>query len=78
MAVIDVKGGRIYFPPFTCVDGADFGLPLVDKGDNLAFRVDSKLFAFVGSRDDEQRAGIYYYVFEKKRFRLVRFIKGKR
>jgi hypothetical protein len=78
MAVIDAKTGRVYFPPFKCVDGADFGLPLADKGNNPAFRIDSKLFVFVGSRDEEERTAMYFYIFDKNRFKLVHFIKEKK
>ena len=75
MAVIDARTGRVSFPPFNCVDGADFGLPLVDKRNNPAFRLDSKLFVFVGSRDEEERTAMYFYVFDKYRFKLVHFKK---
>ncbi|MDQ3649553.1 MAG: hypothetical protein M3458_04590 [Acidobacteriota bacterium] len=78
MAVIDAKTGKAYFPPFECVDGSDFGLPYADTGNNPAFRVDSKLFVVYGSPDSEKPSGLYFYVFDRNRFKLVHFVEEKR
>ncbi len=78
MAVVDARTGRVYFPPFKEVGASSYGLPLIDKGNNPAWRIDSKLFAFVGMPDwDESRGeGMYLYTFDKGRFRLIRFIRN--
>lgn len=77
LAVVDARTGRVYFPPFDCVSGNLHGLPEgLDKGDNPAFRIDSKLLIIKGSRDEEG-GGLYYYTFENNRFRLVHSIEDK-
>jgi hypothetical protein len=78
MAVVDAKTGRIYFPPFKEVDGSGYGLPYVDKGNNPACRIDSKLFAFIGvpAGGNNKGEGMYLYTFDKGRFRLVHFIRN--
>ncbi|MFL6336616.1 MAG: hypothetical protein ACJ754_25215 [Pyrinomonadaceae bacterium] len=78
MAVVDARTGRVYFPPFEEVGASSYGLPFLDKGDNPAWRIDSKLFAFVGMPDwDESKGeGLYLYTFERGRFRLVRFTRN--
>jgi hypothetical protein len=77
-AVVDAKKGRIYFPPFDYIDASLYGIPNLDDGENPQFRVDSKLLIFYGKKNGESPLGIYYYVFEKNRFRLIRFVKAKR
>jgi hypothetical protein len=78
MAVVDAKTGRVYFPPFEEVGSSDYGLPYVDTGNNPAWRIDSKLFAFVGVPDgkDNRGEGMYLYTFAGGRFRLVYFIRN--
>jgi len=78
MAVVDAKTGQVYFPPFDEVGASSYGLPYLDKGDNPAWRIDSKLFAFVGMPDWDQSKGegMYLYAFNRGRFRLIRFIKN--
>jgi hypothetical protein len=78
MAVVDAKSGRVYFPPFDEVGASSYGLPYLDKGDNPAWRIDSKLFAFVGMPDWDKNKGegMYLYTFDRGRFRLIRFIKN--
>jgi len=78
MAVVDAKTGRVYFPPFEEVGGSSYGLPYLDKGDNPAWRIDSKLFAFVGMPDwdPSKGEGMYLYTFNRGRFRLIRFIRN--
>jgi hypothetical protein len=80
MAVVDAKTGRIYFPPFQTVGNTNYGLPYFDKGNNPAFRLDSKLFAVGGcpSNQDEcssDKYGLYLYAFDKGKFKLIRFVK---
>jgi hypothetical protein len=75
MAVVDAKTGSIYFPPFTEVGDSTYGLPFIDKGDNPAWRMNSKLFAFVGLPDKQSKGtGLYLYTFDKNYFRQVRFV----
>jgi hypothetical protein len=46
----------------------------VDKGDNPAWRISSKLFAFLGVPDASNKGmGMYVYSFNRGRFRLVYF-----
>ncbi len=76
LAVIDAKTGRVYFPPFREVGNSSYGLPLVDKGNNPAWRPDSKLFAFVGlpGGRSSKGTGLYVYEFNHGLFRLIQFI----
>jgi hypothetical protein len=78
MAVVDAKTGSVYFPPFEEVSSSDYGLPYVDAGNNPAWRINSKLFALAGvpNGKDNQGEGMYLYVFDKGRFRLVHFIRN--
>jgi hypothetical protein len=83
MAVVDARTGKVSFPPFTEVGASTYGLPFIDKGDNPAWRIDSKLFAFVGMPDKGNKGiGLYLYSFDHGRFRFVRFFpdneKGRR
>ena len=48
MAVVDAKTGKVHFPPFKDVGNTSYGMPYIDKGDNPAWRIHSRLFAFVG------------------------------
>lgn len=75
MAVVDARDGRIYFPPFETVEGSDYGLPFVDKGNNPAWKLNSRLFAFGGIRDGKGESGLYLYRFDRNRFRFVRFVR---
>ncbi|MGH9945947.1 MAG: hypothetical protein ACRD6X_01965 [Pyrinomonadaceae bacterium] len=76
MAVIDSKTGKVYFPPFRTVGNTAYGMPFLDKGDNPAWRLDSRLFAFVGRPDaNDKGMGMYVYLFERGRFRLLYFEK---
>jgi len=75
MAIVDALTGQVFFPPFDCVEGSDFGLPFVDKGNNPAFKIESKLFVFYGSTDDGKSSGLHFYVFNKGRFKRVYFIR---
>ncbi len=77
MAVVDARTGKVFFPPFECVDLSSFGIPYADKGNNPAFRVDSKLFVIYGTPDEGKPVGLYFYVFGNNRFKLVHFIKEK-
>ena len=75
MTVADARTGRLYFPPFTEVGASTYGLPFIDKGDNPAWKIDSKLFAFVGMPDKQNRGeGLYLYTFIRNRFKQVRFV----
>lgn len=74
MAVIDSKSGKVYFPPFKTVSNTAYGLPFLDRGENPAWNVDSKLFAFFGRPDtNDQGMGLYVYLFDRGRFRLKYF-----
>lgn len=74
MAVVDAKTGKVYFPPFKEVGNTSYGMPYIDKGNNPAWRINSKLFAFVGVPDaNNQGMGLYVYSFNQGRFRLVYF-----
>ncbi len=76
MAVVDAKSGKVYFPPFKTVGNTAYGLPFLDKGENPAWKVDSRLFAFVGRPDsNDQGMGLYVYLFDRGRFRLKYFEK---
>ena len=78
MAVVDARTGRVYFPPFEEVGASSYGLPFIDKGNNPAWRIDSKLSAFVGMPgwDESKGEGMYLYTFDRGRFRLIRFIRN--
>ena len=78
MAVVDAQTGQVFFPPFDCVDLSDFGLPIVDKGDNPAFKIESKLFVFYGSTDEGQSTGWHFYALNKGRFKRVYFIRERK
>jgi hypothetical protein len=74
MAVVDAKTGKVYFPPFKEVGNTSYGMPYIDKGNNPAWRINSKLFAFVGVPDPNNKGmGMYVYSFNQGRFRLVYF-----
>src|SRR5262249_6286192 len=74
MAVVDAKTGKVYFPPFNEVGNTSYGMPYVDEGDNPAWRTNSKLFAFVGVPDANNKGmGMYVYSFNQDQFRLVYF-----
>lgn len=76
MAVVDAKTGNIYFPPFRIVYGSGFGLPYIDDGSNPAWRIDSRLFAFIGRPDViDKGMGLYVYSFDRGRFSLLHFEK---
>lgn len=76
MAVVDANSGKVYFPPFKTVGNTAYGMPLLDKGENPAWKVDSRLFAFVGRPDaNDQGMGLYVYSFDRGRFRLEYFEK---
>jgi hypothetical protein len=74
---VDAKTRQVHFPPFESVQDS-YGLPYVDKANNPAWRITSKLFAFVGELENQSNRGegMYLYVFDRDRFRLVRFIKN--
>lgn len=78
LAVIDLKTGKVYFPPFERIDASLASEPDL-KGDNPQFQLNSKLLIFYGniSNPNFQPLGIRYYVLENGRFRLVRFIKSR-
>ncbi len=76
MAVVDAKRGKVYFPPFKSVGGTAYGLPFFDKGENPAWNLDSRLFAFIGRPDaNDKGMGLYVYLFDRGRFRLLYFEK---
>lgn len=76
IAVVDARNGTVHFPPFETVSNTAYGLPYIDKGDNPAWRMDSKLFAFVGRPDvGDKGMGLYVYLFDRGRFRLKYFEK---
>lgn len=76
VAVIDARTGKVYLPPFREIENTGYGLPFVDKGNNPAWRIDSRLFAFIGHPDSNDKGmGMYVYLFERGRFRLLYFEK---
>lgn len=76
MAVVDAKTGKVYFPPFREIGNTSYGMPFIDKGDNPSWRIDSRLFAFIGRPDaNDKGMGMYVYLFERGRFRLLYFEK---
>ncbi|MEP6947404.1 MAG: hypothetical protein ABJA02_15910 [Acidobacteriota bacterium] len=76
VAVVDARTGKVYFPPFREIGNTGYGMPFVDKGDNPAWRIDSRLFAFIGRPDSNDKGmGMYVYLFERGRFRLLYFEK---
>ncbi len=75
-AVVDARTGKVYFPPFSEIGNTGYGIPFIDKGDNPSWRIDSKLFAFIGRPDVYGNGmGMYVYLFERGRFRLLFFEK---
>ncbi len=84
LAFVDAKTGKIYFPPFESISSTNYGLPDLDDGSNPAFRLDSKLFVFIGCPGKEyegcpdwEKDGFYLYSFNSGRFKLERFVKRK-
>ena len=76
MAVVDATSGKVHFPPFTTVYNTGFGMPFIDKGDNPAWSLDSRLFAFIGRPDvDDKGMGLYVYLFDRGQFSLLYFEK---
>lgn len=76
MAIVDAKSGNVYFPPFRTIGNTAYGMPFLDTGDNPAWRINSKLFAFVGRPDVHDKGmGLYVYSFDRPRFRLLYFEK---
>jgi hypothetical protein len=74
MAAVDAKTGKVYFPPFKEVGNTSYGMPYIDKGNNPAWRINSKLFAFVGVPDASNKGmGMYVYAFNQGRFRFIYF-----
>lgn len=76
LAVVDSKTGKVYFPPFECVDGAGFGLPFVNALGPM-FRINSKMIVFYGYDDGLIKNGVFFYVFNNGKFRLIHFAKDK-
>jgi hypothetical protein len=76
VAVVDARTGKVYFPPFREIGNISYGMPFIDKGDNPAWRIDSRLFAFLGRPDSNDKGmGMYVYLFERGKFRLLYFEK---
>jgi hypothetical protein len=73
MAVVDAKTGKVYFPPFKDVGNTGYGILKIN---NPAWWINSKLFAFVGIPDANNRGmGMYVYLFSLRRFRLIYFVR---
>jgi hypothetical protein len=75
--VVDAKTGKIYFPQFDYIDASLYGVPNLEGNKDPQFRLDSKLLIFYGKKNGNSPLGIYYYVFERNRFRLVHFVKAR-
>lgn len=70
MGVVDVRTGRVYFPPVEYMD-----IPETDSEEERSrfFRPDSKLLVITQNYyDGAGRYTAYYYLFDKNRFRLLR------
>ncbi len=72
VAVVDVRTGRVYWPP---VDYVDVPAPTDETpaAEHPNFRPDSKLLVLARNHYDG-RGGhtVYYYLFDRNRFRLLR------
>lgn len=64
-AIINAKNGRVFIVPFTITT---VGEEVVDI---LQFRPDSQLFIVNGSRNDQPENGIYYYLWDGKKLKLI-------
>lgn len=73
MAVVDARTGVIYWPPFSNVVVGMSGT----VEDNPSFNIASKLMVVRGALNEQDNDGVYYYVFDKNRFRLVKYVKGE-
>jgi hypothetical protein len=70
LAVVDARTGRVYWPPLEYTDippdPAD-----EDRARHPNFRPDSKLLVLTRNHYDGNHT-VYYYLFDKNRFRLLR------
>jgi hypothetical protein len=71
-AIIDTKTGQVYFPEETGV--MTFGF-LENDDIPLQYKKDSRLFILKGTsgEDETSQNGIYYFVWEGKKFKQVKF-----
>jgi hypothetical protein len=69
-AVIDVSTGRATMLPFTiCCSN-----PTNEQFRAINFRVDSRLIAFGGMRNEEEPMGTHYYEFDGHNFRFIKTV----
>lgn len=80
IVVVDARTGKMFFPPFESVSRASYFE--IDNNDPPGYRIDSKLFAFLGCPGKEyegcsnwDKDGFYVYSFEHERFKLLKFVK---
>lgn len=83
VAVVDAKTGKMFYPPFESVSLARYGFPMEGAEGNPAYKLESRLFAFIGCPGkeytgcpDRSKNGLYIYDFNNERFKLVRFVKN--
>jgi hypothetical protein len=69
-ALIDARTGKVYSIPFTI---CCWGHEQDEQFAPIRFRLDSRLIIFEGALNEEG-VGLYYYVWEKNRFRLLHSI----
>jgi hypothetical protein len=69
-AVIDVSTGRATMLPFTiCCSN-----PTSEQFRAINFRVDSRLIAFAGMRNEEEPMGTHYYEFDGHNFKFIKTV----
>lgn len=67
-AIVDALNGSVYFCPELKLNAYHM---VTDESEPFTFRLDSKLLIVTGSPNDTEEIGIFYFVWEKKRLRLV-------
>lgn len=79
LAIVDATSGKVYFPPELVSAEA----LLVDTGESnvsiLNYRKESNLLIVIGSPNEQsKRAGISYYVWEKRKLKLIRYVPAEK
>lgn len=81
-AVVDARGGRVFFPEILDIVGISY-CDLLENVEPIVFKADSRLLVlsgFKGGDIDRKNApcGIYYFVWTGTDFKQVKFEKKKR
>jgi len=69
-AVVDAKTGAVYVPSFYVGPREQIQAETEEPAEPLQFRIDSKLLIVSGA-PNEKNEGLYYYKWDKERFRLM-------